>query len=241
MPAIVRTLWGAPGPVSRWAKVWQKNVLPMLNTEWTCDQWCYVYGRENADLLAKANKDRLKIVLIQDDPWPGGEEDHKQGSQVVRPWRGKVAALLRALDDHGEVIYCDWDVFCRVRDVPACFARLEGRNLFSAYYYLRPRHPERGKVGRHAGVSGNWLHVDRRFLEAVLVEMNAGHAWSWHDELVMGRMLGWPGDEEWLRRYESPVMVQREGRCLWRLESDDGMMVTRRTPIPFAWERLFHQ
>ena len=247
MPVIIRALWGCDQPESRWGKVITHDVMPVLKRMPTCQQYVYCYGKNNADLLTGRGYD---VVLVDERPWPDGRADLVRNKTHVRPWHYKFELIRRAVKDHGEVVYCDWDVACLVKDVDAAFASFKGRDLsLSIYAYWRARHPMRGdsRAARMC-VTGNWLHVKGiAFVDAVLARMRDGDEWwAWHDELTMGNLIdemngGWPGDIEWLRKYESPIMVQRRNRSPWPVTSDDGQYVTKATPIPFRWERLFTQ
>jgi hypothetical protein len=253
MPAIIRTLWGAETPISRWAKL-ARTDIPKATVHSRAEHYVYVYGRANADLLAKFG--HKNVVLIDPEPWPDGREDVQRsaGNDYYRPWHYKWQLILRAMRDHGEVIYCDWDVFCMEPDVPAVFAKLEGRPLdytLSMNCYMRPQ-PMTWRTGKELGtwrycVGGFWVHLRTpAFAERVLAKINPDpKSDSWHDEHVMSRMIDdqhggdWPGLDVWLERYESPIMVSPTKRSPWRIVSDDGRFIVRDTPVPFKWERIF--
>jgi hypothetical protein len=156
------------------------------------------------------------------------------------------------MQDHGEVIYCDWDIFCLEPDVPSVFARLEGRPLdytLSMNCYMRPQRTpwRKDKETWRYCVGGFWIHLRTpEFAERVLKAMDPDPAgMGWHDELVMSKMIDdqhggdWPGLDAWLQNYESPIMVCPHKRQPWATVSDDGQFVKRDTPIPFQWERVF--
>ncbi len=249
MPTIVRVLWGEEvGTIGRWAKVWTNDVVPRLKIDWTCPQSVYVYGKRNAELLA--DKTNCDVVLVNDNPFPDGMVDQVKHGQIRRPWHYKWQLLRQAIVDHGEVIYCDWDVTCLVGDIGLAFGLLESRDThLSAYMYKRVRHPFReGYKAQRFACVGNWLHFrGTEFIDRMLSRMGSpGLPWSWHDEFTMGYMIdedhgSWPGEEVWLNQYESPIMCQRNRRSPWTLVSDDGNVVRRKTPVPFEWHRLFCQ
>jgi len=247
MPAIIRTLWGENGPRHRWQKVWRRDVKPRLRRPWTCDQHVYVYGKDNADRLSQYKIPRCKVVLIDNDPFPFGK-DEWGGHYMHRPWLHKIELLRRAVEDHGEIIYCDWDIVCRVTDVPAAFGRLEGRpyNL-TAFWYRRPREISRKTFrGRRISVSGNWIHCrGPEWLDRMLAIMRPDkEVWSWHDEFTMNHLIdqdhnGWPGEKLWLKKYESPIMCQLDCRSPWGVKKRKGDVTTRKTPVRFTWTRQF--
>jgi len=244
--AIIRVLWGSDVPEGRWIKV-RRDVQAMLRHQFTCPQHVYVYGRSNADMFN--NVANCHTVLVNDNPFPDGQTDHRHQRTLRRPWHYKFQLLRQAVLDHGSVIYCDWDVICCVTDVAKAFATLEHReHSFSAYMYRRLRFPERTdhRAQRFVPV-GNWLYFrGTAFIDRVLSWMSRDEPWAWHDELTIGRIIdsdhdGWPGDIVWLQDYESPIMCQRNGRSPWPLLTRDGNMVTRHTPIPFTWTKMFAQ
>jgi hypothetical protein len=247
MPAIVRCFWGEDVPHGRWAKVVRKDVLPQLKRGQPCEQHVYVYGRQNAKMLSVDKK--LVIHILHKRAFPDGAADSIVGKNILRPWHYKFQMLRQAVQDHGSIIYCDWDVLCLVENISEAFLALQERELaLSAYMYKRLRYPQReGYIPQRFTTSGNWLYFSNlQFIDRVLEEMSAGHPWSWHDELTMGRLVdaqhgGWPGEEVWLRQYESPIMCQRKSRSPWPLLSDDAKTVIKQTPIPFTWKRMFTQ
>lgn len=239
---VVRVLWG-DSRAEGWTRVWYSDVIKWRSREPHPDhQWVYVYGRENADLLTKIKVPN--VVLVDPLPWPNGQIDTNRAGK--RPWRNKFELLAKALKDHGEVIYCDWDVGYRRQDLGYVESKLAGRKTtLAAFRYSRPRHPER-KRGSHFGVTGAWIHMrGLRFVRTVLDSMvTDDEEWAWHDELAMGHVLdrqndGWVGEERWLREYESPLFVVPECWSPWKRLTDDGFTVTRKTPVPFVWERVF--
>ncbi len=129
------------------------------------------------------------------------------------------------------------------------FELMGGKTIsLSAYMYKRPRFPDRkNKQAKRFSPSGNWMYMTNAdFIDNILARMNQGDSWDWHDELVMGRYLdelygGWMGEDKWLKRYESPVMCQRNNRSPWSLEGSQGKLIQRKTPIPFMWWRFFSQ
>lgn len=251
MAAIVRVLWGEPGPEQRFGKVWANDVQRRLDEGLSCEQHVYVYGRDNADKLTKAHIPGLNIVLVDDDPFPDGLRDHRRESDgnIIRPWHYKLLLLKVALKYHNKIIYCDWDVRCLSEYVGVPFTFMDGREIaLSAYMYKRPRFPDRAtRRDKRFSPSGNWMYMtNSNFIEAILARMNKGNPWDWHDELVMGRYLdelhgGWMGEKTWLERYESPVMCQRENRTPWKLAYHHGNTIHRETPTPFLWWRYFTQ
>lgn len=249
MPAIVRTLWGSELPLSRWAKI-ARTDIPRGLAHTRPPVWVYVYGKDNADLLTRLGC--KNVVLVDDNPWPDGMYDCKRGpgNDFYHPWHYKWNLIARAMADHGEVIYCDWDVFCLEADVPAIFARLERFPEFALAlnYYGRPqRLPKRPDPhDRRYCVGGFWLYLrTARLLTDVLARMDPDPAgMKWHDELVMSEMIdewhgGWPGERVWLERYESPIMCAPIKRYPWPVVEYGPQYVTRQTPIPFRWERVF--
>jgi len=250
MPAIIRVLWGESGPDQRYDKVMISDVDKRLAEPWSCPQWVYVYGKDNADRLAKAKIKDLHIVLVDPEPFPDGNRDYRRSDgEIVRPWHYKLWLQKKALADHGSIMYCDWDVRCFVEHPEIPFSMMGNRSIsLSAYMYKRPRFPDREtKRAKRFSPSGNWMYMtDSVFIDRILSWMNKGKKWDWHDELVMGRYLdekhkGWMGEEEWLRQYESPVMCQRDNRSPWPLVSKKGKVVQRNAPVPFIWWRYFSQ
>jgi len=251
---VVRVLWGDQRSL-KWYHVTFSDIRKWrVQDEHPDCQWVYVYGRNNADFLT-----HLKIpnvVLVNSDSWPDGAVDSpcpKLGCKVgevgvKHPWRYKFELLKQALKDHGEVVYCDWDVGFRRQDIGYVAAKLEGRDrTFCLFHYKTARHPNRREWrARRLGVTGRWLHFrGTEFADLVLARMLGPETeWSWHDELVMGRLLDeehgrWMGDAEWLQKFESPIMSLPDCWSPWKRASDDGRFVTRETPVPFTWERVF--
>lgn len=252
MPAIIRTLWGSETPVSRWIKL-AKTDIPKTTAHSRAAHHVYVYGKANADLLTKFG--HKNIVLVDPEPWPDGLEDVQRvagANDFYRPWHYKWQLILRAMQDHSEIIYCDWDVFCMEPDLAKVFGKLQGRPLdftLTMNCYMRPqRTPWRQDHSTwRFCVGGFWAHLRTpQFAEDVLKNMNPDPAGMlWHDELVMSRMIDdrhggdWPGLEVWLQNYESPIMVSQHKRQPYATVFDDGVFVRRNTPVPFQWERIF--
>ncbi len=249
MSAIVKVLWGNPTSSIQWIRV-KKDVARQV-ASFTVPQFAYVYGRENCNMLVELGMKRNRIALIHDNPYPDGKKDERRGRYLVLPWHYKLELIRKALEDFGEVVYCDWDVDCNATNLEEVFDPLADRDFtLSAYLYRQVRHSSRTTTReKKTGVSGNWMHMRGfDFLDEVVEEMNQTKSalGNWHDEIAMGDLLdkkygGWMGDETWLKEYESPIMVQQYHRCPWPAVSDDKRTVTKETPIPFTWTRLFTQ
>lgn len=246
---IVRVLWGERRPVVRWDRLWN-DVQSQLNQGARCQQSVYVYGKANADRLRKLCGPLFEIVLVDPSPYPLGVYDEQctDSGHIRRPWIYKHKLIQQAIKDHGQVIYCDWDVTCRVEDVPAAFAMVEhSRFMLSAFRYLRGNHhcPERKGFARQIAVSGSWIYMRDDWLTVKTIERLQGTGpRSWHDEWVLSDMVdewhnGWPGEKVWLEQYESPIMVQQNIRSPWPFTSYRRGIVTRDTIIPFTWTSLF--
>jgi len=251
MPAILRVLWGEDGEHQRFGKVWSSDVSKRLAEGFSCDQWVYVFGKDNADRLERAEVKNLHVRLIDPKPFPDGKRDwRREDGNIIRPWHYKLWLQKIALEEHGKIMYCDWDVKCLVNYVGAPFSMMGDRDIsLSAYMYKRPRFPDRkNKRAKRFCPSGNWMYMtDSKFIDEILLRMNQGNRWDWHDELVMGRYLdelhgGWMGEEEWLRQYESPVMCQRSNRNPWKTAVNrEGLLASVGAPVPFTWTRFFTQ
>jgi len=245
MGAIVRVLWGVNEPNCRLQKVMKADVSRRVN-EPGSKEYVYVYGVKNAEFFA--DKDRYCVKLVHDDPFPDGCQDVRIRRTMKRPWHYKWELLQRAIEDHGEVIYCDWDVRSLVWDVNEAFSMLEGRSLtLSAFKYeIRTHAPDRlTQSARKMVASGNWIHLrGSEFADRVLAKIDWNYSNLWHDEVVMGYLLdeehdGWMGEAVWLQQYESPIMVQRGRKVPWEFVRNDGQKIIRDTPVPFHWIRLF--
>jgi len=248
---LVRTLWGCEGLQHRWSKVW-KDVVRRDHRRCEIPTTVMVYGKDNADKLMKKVPE-FTVELVHDDPFPDGLSDHVDSNGVsIRPWHYKMDLLIEAQRRFGPVVYCDWDVDCwmtksdmnEMREVIG-----DRTELFSSYMYRRKRYAHRGE-GRSTrfSVSGNWLYTqDGCILKEVRNNMLTDESWSWHDEMVLIRLLderdGYPfiSERDWLVQYESPFMIQRGGRCPWKLLKEVGRRVLRDTPYPFCWWRFFGQ
>lgn len=250
MSALIRVLWGSSNaPLSKWNRVWYNNICRWRAKETIPDyQYVYVYGKDNADRLTALGIPR--VILLDADPWPDGHPDEIVGKHLVRPWHYKIQMIRQAMLDHGEIVYCDWDVRYVRQDWSYVLSKLVGRDkTFVAYGYKRPRPGHRkDDASRRIAVSGRWYHFKGvSFVEAVLSRMleKDDDLLYWHDEIVIGDMLdqldgGWVGESEWLQRYESPITVVPPKRSPWGVTvTDDGYAITRNTPVPFTWERVF--
>jgi len=255
MAAIVRVLWGEDVLDHRWTRVWGKDVLGCLGREDKTNYHVYVYGRGNRRRLVRRGV--KNVHLINGNPFPKWEDRHLDCGVLMQPWRYKLELLRTAVEDHREIIYCDWDVWCRVKPHEA-FRLLKGRQLtFSIYSYKRRRRLWERKPDVSDGldrnrlcVSGNWMHmVGPEWLDKVLEampEVPGEDTAEWHDEWAMTRLLsrelgGWPGEEAWLRRYESPIMCQKHNRSPWPWTTITDKYVERATNVPFRWYRSFEQ
>jgi len=250
MAAIIRTLWGCDGPEYRWRKVW-KDVEWQLQKPCYVQQYVYVYGKENAKRLRALNVKNIEIVLVDKSPFPDGMRDHKRTEKgtPIRPWHYKHELLLKAIEDHGEIFYCDWDVSCYVKDIEQALSHIEGRDLvLSATRYYRKRFMYRGGDNSlRFGVSGNWLFTrNSKWCERVLKVMKGKEPWAWHDEYVMTRIIdedngGWAGEANWLLNWESPIMIQKSTYAPWEIISETEFEIKRASPVPFTWYKLFGQ
>jgi len=248
MGAIVRVLWGINEPDCRLQKVMQQDVSCRVN-EPGGKEYVYVYGVKNAAFFA--GKDRYCVRLIDHNPFPDGCQDvyfRRHRKSMKRPWHYKWELLQHAIKEHGEVIYCDWDVRCLVEDADEAFSMLDGRTLtLSAFkYHIRSHAPDRAtQAARKMVASGNWIHLrGMEFVDRVLAKVDWNHPILWHDETAIGFLLdeehgGWMGDIMWLQQYESPIMVQRGKRIPWNFVRNDGEKIIRDTPVPFHWVKLF--
>jgi len=250
---VIRTLWGDNFPGSRWKKVWRSNVLPAMSQAWSMPQTVYVFGTENAERLADLKNPFCNIVLMDEDPWGGQspDQDSPEHDTWLRPWILKWLAIDRA-KEKTDIIYCDWDVHCDLRQeqIPHVRELLSHRRVaLSGYKYKRVRHPSRpDRRSQRFSVSGNWIYISRQssFSSCVVNEMSSSGKWNWHDEIAIGNMLdqihgGWMGEKEWLENYESPIMVQSNRRCPWTLEKKAYRTMQGDTPIPFTWTKYFWQ
>ena len=253
MGIFMRTLWGGDVRHGRWAKLLLTDIRK-ARVHSVGHQYVYCYGKTNANFITKENLGTA--VLCHDDPFPDGLIDRTRSidGNIIRPWHYKWQLIRKALEDHGEVIYADWDVFCRRTDHAYAFSQLAGREFtLSANVYQRPQQmPWRASARRARcfNVSGNWLHCKGFYwADLVLGRMDPNSdEMFWHDERTMSKLIderhpdqldGWHGDKVWLERYESPIMVQKMSRTYWPLVSDDGQFIIRDTPVPFQWERVF--
>jgi hypothetical protein len=247
---LLRVLWGEEGPISRWGKVWYSNLLHHSKDTQPPEQHIYVYGHDNADRLVAAGF--KNVLLVDNSPWPDGKQDFflkEFGLKYGRrhPWHYKFQMLKKAVEDHGEVVYCDWDVLYVKRDWGLVQKHLENRTLtLNAYLYRRPRHRNRTDLlFQKVSVTGSWMHhANTEFIDIVLNRMSQPGDRNWHDEFVMGDILdeqynGWMGEEVWLSKYETPIRVLEKTRSPWVKKTDDGFTVTRQTPIDFTWYRIF--
>ena len=256
MSAIVRVLWGDDREHSRQPHVINSYVKPQLAREKFCPQWVYVYGKNNADLLTRAKIKEFNVVLVDPDPFPDGIAPHnlkyrnargRMRSLHVHPWHNKPKLLLKALEDHGEIIYCDWDVDINIDDPQEAFDALGDRKMtFSISYYSHAQYRDRPtEYERRSMPSGCWIHAKgSEFIQAVLDRLLAGEFDSWHDEYAMRAEIelrhgGWPDEVTWLREFESPIMGQRAKKTPWEFVSFDGTVMKRKTPIPFEWNCMF--
>ena len=248
MGAIVRVLWGINELGCRLEKVVRQDVCRRM-LEPGSKEYVYVYGVKNTELFT--SNDRYCVRLINYNPFPDRCHDVRirpNRRSMKRPWHYKWELLQRAVEEHGEIIYCDWDVRSLTEDADEAFSLLAGRNLtLSAYRYLVKSHaPDRAtQAARKIVASGNWIHLrGMEFVDRVLAEMDWNHPKLWHDEVAIGSLLdkeygGWMGDTTWLQQYESPIMVQRSKRVPWEFVRNDGQKIIRDTPVPFHWIKLF--
>lgn len=266
MPVIVRVLWGDDREYGRRSHIVNSHVMPHLWQKKHCPQWIYVYGKDNADLLTRAKIKGWKIVLVDPDPYPDGrtfwfqkrppgfhQRPHpvkgRKPKYLVHPWHNKIRLLLKALEDHGEIIHCDWDVICLVNDPKEAFDVLGDREMtFSMSYYTKQHMmcPEKDTAWeRQSMPAGCWIHMKgTEFIQATLDRLLSGKVSGWHDERAMRSEIelrhgSWPDEVTWLREFESPIMMHRAGKTPWKLTLYDGKIARRETPIPFEWKVMF--
>jgi hypothetical protein len=230
--------------------VWYRDVINCYKRREACPQTVYVYGRNNADVLSKLG---FKVVLVDDDPFPDGRVDRREDDVDIRPWHYKLELIKAALRDHGNVLYCDWDVTAKLEREAEALDLLEDVDLaLTAYSYARRRDaffdlPRTGRA-RRINVTGACMYLNgTEFVDRILKYMKEKNAW--HDEVAMNNVIdaehgGWPGEREWLRTYENPAFVVPDHRSPWGRAGRtgrNGASVLRRTPVPFVWYDLFWQ
>ena len=263
MSAVVRVLWGEERPDSRWIKA-RRDVWHASRRRESCPFHIYVYGKDNVELLTKMGFSGRRIHLVHDDPYPDGKCDEvigvdNKGKNLFRhPWHYKHQLILKAIENHGPVIYCDWDLTIVCRDPSDAFGLLGDRRFaFMSYKYRRP---QRTLVARDADTSrirpsGAWLYCRDSYIPDMVLEgmVRKDHHLSWHDEEILNDLIdtwhnGWPGDEVWLRTYESPVVVCGRNPWItpgqpWQIVGKDPSgqykAVRLDTPIPFTWYGMF--
>lgn len=257
---VLRTLWGVEGRTIGWetAKsnkvLWNRRVkteqeIHRASRRISPEQVVYVYGTKNADIVKRLGH---RVVLLHDDPFPDGKGDRVQdnGVELYHPWHYKHQMIKQALQDHGSLIYCDWDTSYHPNYFELAQRLLENMDkAFSMFMYRRTvRHPNRTHpIFRKCVASGSWLYfTNSEFVDKVLERMSQPGDRNWHDEYVMGDLLdeqygGWMGEEEWLRKYESPVRCFKALRTPWggKMKPLDAMRVTIDDPVQFTWHRIF--
>jgi len=252
MIPLVRTLWGGIGPGYRWSKIIE-DVRHPTHGQCSMPTFVYCYGTNNANLVSDLRLPKCEVVLVNPHPFPNDQHDIKTKRGWIRPWTHKIHLLQRALDDHGQLIYADWDVFfkpSRPEFVQAMFDELPKHDFllsfftyWRAIYRERPRTPDSTRMQR-SGASGNWMYLrGREFIDEVDRRMDEN---NWHDEWVMSRLIdemegGFCTEERWLERYESPYMKQKNKRRPWHNQMTRGGVVTADTPVPFEWYPVFQQ
>ena len=249
---IVRVLWGDNRLGCRWHKI-AAEVMRMAARRETCQQHVYVYGRNNLELI-QAQLPHIAVTMVDPHPFPDGEEDRHANGITYIPWHYKHELMQWAVRDHGPVIYCDWDVHVICNDPSEPLGILEGRQFALTAMGYRRRHSfalSRNGRARHINVSGAIIYTRDEWLpNAVLEKMRKmEHPWHWHDELVMNDIIdeihgGWPGEDEWLRRYENPIVGLGDRRSPWGKSRGDCIAgekfvrVRRETPVPFEWLKM---
>jgi hypothetical protein len=245
-------VWGDSRPGCRWHKITAEVIYAAARKE-PCHQHVYVYGRNNLDLVNE-HLPHWTATMVDPHPFPDGEEDRFDGRITRIPWHYKHELILRAVRDHGPVIYCDWDVQVVADQPEEIFRELEQKQFaLTAFYYKRPRpfkFPRNGRE-RHINASGAVIYTRNQLLpETVLEKMRRMECdWHWHDEMAMNDAIdeihgGWPGEDEWLRRYENPVVGLGDRRSPWGkstgdcVAGDKFVRVRRWTPVPFEWHQM---
>lgn len=246
---IIRCMWGESSELSRWDRIWGRSIRNRVRTDGSLvrQMMVMVYGEENAERLRDLG---YPVMLLDSSPFPDGKKDIRWRRIVKRPWHYKQIMIREALHIYGEIIYCDWDVRIIVRKPSVAFDHLKDRNISLSGFRYNRRH---GVTREHPNdmLSGNWIHVSGPtglgFVNEVIEVMGQSSvANSWHDEFAMYEVVKrrsngrFPGHVEWLRKWESPIMVQKKSHEMWpRIK--DGHTIVRQTPIPFVWTKLFCQ
>jgi len=253
MGAVVRVLWGDDRQGCRWHKT-VTEVVRMAARNETCPQHVYVYGQNNVQFM-RNHLPHVPVTMADPHPFPDGEADHMEDGHMRIPWHYKHELISQAVRDHGPVIYCDWDVNVLCDNPAEPLEMLKDKEFaLTAFYYKRSRPFAMRCCARasHINVTGAIIYTRNiAFPSAVLNKMRAMEQhWHWHDEMAMNDLIdemndGWPGEIEWLRKYENPVVGLGDKRSPWGASWGDCVAgekytwMRRKTPAPFEWVQMF--
>ena len=256
MGAVIRVLWGDFGTRHKYNRVYGRHIQCRAKDEDWSNFHIYIYGIENYKKLK--NMGATNIHLIDKNPWPKWK-DYNIDGRMIRPWQYKLELMLIAIKDHGEIIYCDWDVRCKVPSQNALDIVKGHDFLLSLTGYLQKYNLWDNPIKKHGDkifnlsricVSGKFIYTESaewiidvlKKMEKPIIDKGPKQFQHWHDEWVMSRMIndmhnGWPGEEFWLKNYESQLMVQR--KKAWSPLGSISFYNMCDTKIPFVWYNMF--
>ena len=218
---VIRVLWGEDGHPSRRRCIKDiKKYATKRHGEWSVPFVVYCYGDNNQQLVDSLG---FKSIRISDRSQEFAQDNGTN-------WTHKHHAITQAVDEHGEILYMDWDVrqackldeqfYDRIRDGRSVQVSLT--RYKRAYATWRSKRADMkllpsGAFIYLAGdeVSKSFLRLVASFLPHTINRSGKNH---YHDEYAMAMAAeelsgGWKGAEHWCQNYEPKVVGFRRGAC----------------------------
>ena len=153
----------------------------------------YAYGDGNAAFLESIG---VTSILLSPDPVPNftGQAERRTGKSVVHAygasvWRAKIEFIAKAVEEHDEVVWLDWDIHL-VKPLPADFwDRMRERRPFQAA--LRQLHRRQADWRKHDPRKlhhGGFVYVRGRGVAERLLRLCVEHPML-NDELVYCKLV----------------------------------------------------
>lgn len=200
MPKIVRCIWGLHNDnvksFSRRSKI-DKDIYFLQNTKYNLPFITYVFGKNNYDYIKSLN---LECVKISNDPF--------LWDMNTQQYRHKLEIFKRAVEDHGEIIFLDWDTI-QIKPLPFDFwsnMKSKGSLQASLRQYVRPKATWRSKDRRKIPCA-SFVYINNQSVSLDLIKMWEKEKMQFSEEVILAKYTdnlhgGWKDIDFYWEKFE---------------------------------------